>query len=301
MRICRHYTFEFEFKNNARLPKWKGTLIRGSVGYHLRKLSCSNDNACNNCKHIFNCPYGYLFRTKSKGIVLRKIEGFTKPYVIKPPIDGKKNYNPDETFTFSIVLFGDAVKFENNLIEAIKELCKAGLGVRKFRSPLKLKRILIENPFTGRSEVLFENETFYDSNLFIRESNLNIELGELFLITFLTPFRLIKKGTVVTNPQFRDLIVSILRRYSAIRYQYLEKDLDMDVESVLRRSENVELVFSNLNERFFTYKREKMAFLYGELAFKGRLNSDLKKLLAFGTLVHIGKMASFGFGWFKVV
>ena len=148
MRVCRYYTFEFKFKTDARLPKWKGNLIRGSIGYHLRKLNCSTSQNCKNCERIFNCPFGYLFKTKSKGIVLRKIEGFTKPYVVKPPIDERTRYASGDEFTFSVVLFGDAVKFEEDLINAVIGLCETGLGVRSFRSPLELKRIVVENPFT---------------------------------------------------------------------------------------------------------------------------------------------------------
>ncbi len=299
VKVCRYYTFEFEFKNRAKLPKWKGNLIRGSIGYHLRMLSCQKSKDCNKCEQLFDCPFGYIFKAKSKGLILKKIEGFTKPYVVKPPLEEKETYEARDTFSFSLVIFGDAVKFEEKIIEAVLSLSKAGLGVKRFRSPLKLKRVVVENPFTEKSKVLFDG-SFHDSNVFVRDSHLKIDVGDTFVVSFLTPFRLVRNRLLI-EPTFKDLTAFLLRRYSAIRYQYLGSDLDMDVYKVLERSEKVDTVFTNLKRRSFTYKNEEKEFLYGEIAFKGKLNSKLRKLLAFGTLAHVGKLATFGFGWFKVV
>ena len=175
------------------------------------------------------------------------------------------------------------------------------MGVKGFRSPIKLKKIVIENPFTEKNKVLFENGVFYDSNIFIRDSHLDIDIGNVFLISFLTPFRLIRNKILITEPKFRDLIAFLLRRYSAIRYQYIGDNLDVDVDNVLKKSEKVSTIYTSLTQKRFVYKNEEKIFLYGDMAFKGKLNSKLRKLICFGMLAHVGKMASFGYGWFKVV
>jgi hypothetical protein len=301
MRVCRYYTFELEFLERAKLPRWKGNLIRGSLGYHLRRLYCVDDTReCQSCQMIFRCPFGYLFRTKSKGIVLRKIEGYAKPYVVKPPIDENTTYDSGHTISFSLVLFGDSVMFEYDVFRAVKEMCKFGLGIENGRGRLRLRRVLIENPFRGKREVLYEDDTFYDSKMSIRDSHLDMDIGKIFRLNFLTPFRLIKNGAIISEPSFRDLTRFMLRRYSAIRYQYIRDEVDFDIEGLLKRSEKVSIVSSNLQRRTFVYKNGKEEFLHGEITYHGRLNANLRKLLSFCTLSHVGKRASYGHGWFLV-
>lgn len=158
MKIARYYTFELEFLKPAKLPNWKGNLIRGALGNHLRKLFCMDGTGdCHKCSLLFRCPYGYLLRTATKGIVLRKIKHYTKPYVIKPPLESKTTYEPGETIKFSLVLFGDAAEFESHVISAVNAMCRFGLGTRDCRGQLRLKRAFIENPLKNEKEFLLED------------------------------------------------------------------------------------------------------------------------------------------------
>lgn len=85
---------------------------------------------------LFRCPYGYLFEAKSKGMVLRKLKGFTKPYVIKPPLSQETEFSEGDAFGFSIVLFGDAAKFERHLLAAVLDMGSKGIGTMERRERL---------------------------------------------------------------------------------------------------------------------------------------------------------------------
>ena len=301
MKIARVYTFELEFSKPAKLPKWKGNLIRGALGYNIKKLYCINDlRDCRKCQVLFRCPYGYLFRTTTKGIVLRKIEHYTKPYVIKPPLESKMMYNPKETIRFSLVLFGDAIEFEDYIFSAVNSMCKFGLGTKENRAQLKIRRVFVENPLKNEKEFLFEDGRLYNSRLYVREGDLKINVGRIFKIKFLTPFRLLRDGAIISEPSFRDLITFMLRKYSSIRYQYLKKELDINVEDVLKQSENIAMVSSNLSRRTFVYKNKEETFIHGEITYSGKLKSNLRKLLGFCQLSHIGKRSSYGHGWYVI-
>ncbi len=299
MKIARFYTFRLRFKNSSKLPKWKGNILRGSLGYWLKKMSCFSDDDCKDCKAIFKCPYGYLYRTPSKGLVLRKIKGFPKPYAIKPPLEEKQVYRKDDAIEFSVVLFGDAVKFEDSVISAVFKIANAGLGFKEGRSKAEVEEISVENPFKSKKEVIYENGAFYDSKIWIRDSHLVVNVPRIFDVRFLTPFRLLKDGALVVEPEFPELLKFMLRKYSAIRYQYVRAELDFDLDKVLNVAERVRLRDSNLINVRIKY-REVEDFVYGKLQYSGRLNKNIRKVLAFCQLSHIGKRSSYGHGWYEI-
>ena len=301
MKVTRVYTFELEFLKPAKLPNWKGNLIRGALGYHLKKLYCMNDlRDCHRCSLLFKCPYGYLFRTTTKGIVLRKIEHYTKPYVVKPPLESRTIYKPGDVVKFSLVLFGDAVEFEDQVFSAVNSMCRFGLGTKDCRGQLKVKRVFVENPLKNEKEFLFEDGAMYNSRLYVKDSDLKVDVGRVFKIKFLTPFRLLRNGAIISEPSFRDLVTFMLRKYSSIRYQYLRQELDVSVEEILRLSENIAMISPNLNRRTFVYKNERETYIHGEIVYSGKLKANLRKLLGFCQLSHIGKRSSYGHGWYIV-
>ncbi len=302
MKIARVYTFELEFLKPAKLPNWKGNLIRGALGYHLKKLYCIIDDSrdCHACPILFKCPYGYLFRATTKGIVLRKIKHYTKPYVIKPPLEPKTEYRAGDTLRFSIVLYGDAMAYEDHLFNAVNSMCRSGLGSRDCRGSLKIKRITVENPFRNEKGILFEDGEFFNPKIYVKNGDFRVDVGRIFKIRFLTPFRLIRDGALISEPNFRDLVTFMLRKYSSIRYQYLRTDIDVDVEDALKAAERIVTASSNLNRRTFIYKGNEETFIHGEITYSGKLKASLRKVLAFCQLSHIGKRSSYGHGWYSI-
>jgi len=300
MKIAKYYTFELEFKERAKLPEWKGNLIRGVIGKWLKTLSCVRDTDCKNCGLIFNCPYGYIFKSKSKGLVLSNIEGFTKPYVIKPPLDRKTFYEKGSKIKFSIVLFGDAIKFENSIFNAVFSMCNHGIGVKGYKGKLKIAEISVENPMRKRKEIVYDGD-FYESKLYIRDSDLRKNIGRIFKMDFLTPFRLIRDDALISEPSFKDFMPYMLRKYSAIFYQYINMDPRIDVEKLLEKSERIITSSFNLKRRTFIYKNKVEQFLYGSIVFYGKLTASMRKVLRFCELCHVGKRATYGHGWYTVI
>ena len=301
MRIARVYTFELEFLKPAKLPRWKGNLIRGAFGLHLKRMYCMNDlKNCHSCHLLFKCPYGYLFRATTKGIVLRKNRHYTKPYVIKPPLESKTEYDAKDILKFSIVLYGDAMAYENQVFHAINSMCRSGLGFRDCRGMLRIRRVTVENPFRNEKGIMFEDGEFFEPKIYVRDSDLNVDVRRVFKIEFLTPFRLIKNGALISDPDFGDLFSFMLRKYSAIRYQYLGLELDLNVEDMLERAKRIVKISSDLSRRTFVYKNKEETFLHGSITYSGKLKARMRKVLAFCHLSHVGKRSSYGHGWFEV-
>mgnify|MGYP000234374527 CR=1 FL=1 len=298
LRIARLYTFEMEFRERAKLPRWKGNLIRGAIGMHLMRKFCLSDGDCLNCSLIFKCPYGYLYETPSKGLVLRKISGFTKPYVIKPP-DEKTDFSEGEELKFSVVLFGDSAKFEKQLLSAVLEMGRRGLGTKERRGKLELKRACVENPFLRMKGILYEGD-LYDSDVWISTKDISRRIGNTFMLRFITPFRLVRNGDLVKDLEFRNLFPFMLRKYSAMMQQYVGS-LDIDVKRALGESLGVKLRGERVKEVAFRYKGEDQIFLSGDLVYSGGVSLHVRRPLLFCQLSHIGKRSSFGFGWYEVI
>jgi len=300
MKIAKYYTFELEFVEPAILPEWKGNLIRGAIGKWLRNITCTRNIDCRECNYIFNCPYGYLFRSKSKGLVLRNIKGFTKPYVIKPPLEKRTEYRRGSRIKFSVVLFGDAIKFENAVLNAVFAMCNYGLGTKDAKGRLKVVEISAENPLRKRKEIVYDGD-FYDSKLYIRQSDLRRKIGRLFKIDFLTPFRILRNNALISEPSFRDFAPYMLRKYSAIFYQYLKVDPNIDINKELERAEKVIVDSLNLKRRTFIYRNKAEEFVHGYIVFYGKLSPELRNVLRFCELCHVGKRATYGHGWYSIV
>ncbi len=287
MRIARIYTFELRFLKGASLPKWKGNIIRGAFGKSLMDLYCTKEKKCKKCSFIFSCPFGYIFETPSKGIVLSNLMDYAKPYVVKPPLEKKEFYEKGEKIKFSIALFGDALKFESHVLHAVSNM--------KLKSRMKLERVVVENPFREQKEILFEDGEIYNAKTYISKRDLDRKIGKIFVLKFLTPFRILREGSLISEPQFEDIAKFAFRRYSMMMIQYCGEDVKFNIEN------SVKLLRSKLNNIEFIYNNEKQYFLTGELIFCGKINRELKKALNFCQIAHLGKRASHGHGWYKLV
>jgi len=265
----------------------------------MRKF-CLSDGNCQNCSFLFRCPYGYLFRAVSKGFVLRKVRGFTKPYVIKPPSPEKTDFSEGDPLTFSIVLFGDSARFEKQLLSAVLDMGRRGLGKKEGIGKLRLRRAYVENPFSREKGIIYEDSNFYESKTWIGTKDISKRIGSTFMLRFITPFRLVRKGELVRDVEFHSIFPFMLRKYSAIMQQYVGSN-DVDVRRALQDCLGIKLVVSRMGEVMFKYKGEDQTFLTGELIYSGRASIHVRRPLLLCQLSHIGKRSSFGFGWYELI
>ena len=78
----------------------------------FKSATCLHEHEnCPVCKSKKNCPYLYVFETPFPSDSAKKPEFLSppQPFIISPPLDRTRNYDPGKNFTFEITLIGKAV------------------------------------------------------------------------------------------------------------------------------------------------------------------------------------------------
>ena len=113
------------------LPAYKGSALRGGFGQVFRRIACLGaDHGATHCLLSDRCPYHYIFETPppAGSVVLDKVPTAPQPFVIEPPLENKRGYEPGEELVFHLVLIGKALDYLPYFIYTFDELGRVGLG-----------------------------------------------------------------------------------------------------------------------------------------------------------------------------
>jgi len=315
-KIALWLEFKIRFLENAVLPKWKGNIVRGSIGYVLRKLSCRN-KACNDCYSCqFNsiCAFGYLYKNAQRRPpgFLSKYRYFPNPYALKPPLTRKEEFRKDDTLTFGIVLFGTAITFSDRIVTAVQELGKLGLGRKNCRGRFEVEQLCAVQPFRRTKYVLLEDGQQFSwpsSECFIYLQDLGKRINKQFALEFISPARIVQQGKFTLPQKFYDIFGFAMRKYSNIvrayccgqemlNYKALKKFALNEVELVKKEREKIVKITYTKHG-----KPRKELYFVGRYIFRSSsaLPKDCRKVLNFCLLSNVGKRTTYGHGWYRIV
>ena len=122
-----------------RLPGYKGAVFRGGFGYAFKKVVCVvKGKPCDACLLKQKCIYSYIFETPppEDAEILRLYPKVPHPFVIEPPVTGKQAFAPGESFSFHLILIGNAIDYLPYFIYTFSELGKQGIGTGRGRYDL---------------------------------------------------------------------------------------------------------------------------------------------------------------------
>jgi len=133
--------FNFLACGDGRLPKYKGSTLRGGFGYVFRDIVCSKEQKdCGTCESRDNCVYVYLFETP----VIQPEDKFSKysdvprPYIVDLCDTSKSVFARGDPFQFGLVLVGKAIDYLPHFIFCFDELGRRGLGKEKLKFDLQV-------------------------------------------------------------------------------------------------------------------------------------------------------------------
>ena len=314
-----------------RLNEHKGSAIRGALFYALRGSPnpratwsgfCANKAApsCFECPVNAVCPVMRLVATLDE----TGAHGHQapRPYIINPPLDdGRTTYAPGEHFIFDLLLVGDAADLFPYVVLALDRLEHEGIGARveagagrpPRRGTARVTRIDALNPLTGEaSPVLRPNSrTVNVPSLPVTHAQVLAvaerlpEAGDL-MVHFITPMRLVDQEQLVKAPYFRPFFHRLIERIKSLADNFGGGPVPYAIRELRDLAEGVGLIENRtrwLDLKGYSTRlgREQViGGLVGRATYRADDWAPFRPWLIWGTILHAGKNAVKGDGWFGI-
>ena len=316
--ITHHLRFIARAATPLELDAQGGAAIRGALTTALWERFCANKAApaCAPCPLVRVCPVAFLVaplrEDDQKGGDQRP-----RPYTVRPPLDGARTYAPGDPLAFELTLIGQAAQLFPYVVLAAQALEEHGLGRRLpalngRRGRLEILEIAAVNPLTGAQQTLYERgkRTVQAPGLPITPDDVRAYAatlpGDRITLAFRTPLRLIDDQQLVKRITLRPLIQRLMRRLDDLCIAYGDGPLRIDFRALLDQAAQVQTIddctrwvdvvsFSSRQRR-----STPIGGLVGSATFAGDL-TNLRELLVWGSLIHVGKNAVKGDGWYQIV
>ncbi|GIW02430.1 CRISPR system precrRNA processing endoribonuclease RAMP protein Cas6 [Roseiflexus sp.] len=316
MLTVHHLLLAFTAVTPLELDDNAGAAVRGAIVNALLNRFCANKAAptCADCPLLTVCPVAALV-APMRDAGETGGEQRPRPYVTRPP--QPRRYAPGETLTFGLGLFGHAADLFPYLVMAAQGIEVQGLGRRLQenngrRGAVRLAAIDAFNPLTGAKQSLFRagQRQVQAPGIPIGPADVaafaaNLPTDRLTL-RFLSPMRLIDGGRLVKRPALRPLVQRLGIRLTDLSTAYGDGPLPVaDARSLLPLAEGATLARDTtrwidvISHSRRTGERTPIGGFIGDAVFTGDLG-PLRELLVWGSLVHVGKNAVKGDGWYNV-
>ncbi len=309
------FRFVCTAREEIRLPRYAGSTLRGGFGNALKSTVCTNPSrSCDDCLVRDKCVYRYVFTTPlpPDSSVMTKYEHVPRPFVLSPPFADNNVYRRGETLLYKLTLVGRAIEFLPYFIYAVIRLGEGGFGKGRGRFFLEsVEDVLDSNRAIYTPDTPRITRRFQRTGLDFTGDFDSFDTRDCSSITlrYLTPLRLVYRGTVEEVPEFHILFRNILRRVRLLSRFHCGGDLAVEHKALISDARKVRIRDSGI--RWFSFRRwrkepERTMRLGGIL---GRVTYDipdaapLERFLPYlraGQYVHAGKSTTFGLGEYVI-
>jgi len=317
--VTHHFLFTAEVVTPLELNEHSGAALRGNFFEALWRRFCTNKAAatCADCPLHMACPVSALVAPLREEC--QRGRDIPRPYIILPPLEANKRYEPGEQLMFGLTLFGSIVQLLPYIVLSIDVLEQCGLGRRLKehdgrRGRFKIRQIESYNPISIERQAIYEagKPVVGVPTLSVTAADVAARAvtlaTERLTINFLTPTRLVDHEEVMHHIVFRPLLQRLLERLTALEEEYGVGDgyrSLVECKELLTLAEEVKCVDDATTwEEVKSYsqrQRQSMPIsgFSGKATFVGELQM-FRDLLVWGELVHVGKSAVKGNGWYRI-
>ena len=299
MKVSK-FEFVLHTLNSFFLPEFKGSTFRGRFGHTLKQTICvMRGQRCESCPLQITCPYIYLFQTRSQ-----RQEDTVRPFVLEPPLTRKRFYLKNEVIYLNLILVEKAIEYLPYFVYCFQRMGQEGIGRERGKYYLEEVRAFDVN---GKKQSIFCGDQRELSNEFPRIELDHFRAHFLPQITlhFLTPTAIKENGKILQQLPFPALIKAILRRYHRLRYNHGDgqrETFEIDWEAAAQ----IGVVYQDLTRQYFRRYSNRQGRpvpvegFVGKVVFRGNL-TPFYPWLKIGEYLHVGKGATFGLGWYRVL
>ena len=308
------YRFTYTVQEPLKMPRHKGNVFRGRLGYILRATTCvrGTQRCRNQCQFPQECAYSRCFETPvpQDSPILRGQPFAPHPFVLEPPRTEKRDYAPGDTFTCNLILIGEAIDLLPWLVLTFQEMGKRRIGLRNQRGTCRLDKVeslsalgnkLCKTIYTADTEMLT------DEGLILRLDDV-IEgiphATDTIELEFLTPTSIKHAGRWTRILTFERLTRNLLRRIRFLSYCHCGQDLDVDPHRLIEAARSIrsepQLQLVKMERRSKrTDRTVPMGGFVGTILFEGDLTPFIP-FIRLGEYLHIGHHTAFGHGQYRL-
>jgi hypothetical protein len=298
-------------KSPIKWSEFAGSMIRGAFGSALKSIVCPKRPVCVKCEYPDACVYGYIFETpiSGKDLQLGDVKEAPRPYMLEGITEGSALFEPEDKFSFKIMLCGKAIKYLHYVIYAIIRMGERGLGAGRGKAELLTVEDAGPNPVV---QPVFDIQDGHVSREFstfsITEDNLHATSDSQGSITLniITPLRIKFRGRLMKQPPipFEALFSSLFRRTEVLnRYHGDGESMEANELHVLAKEiiiREADLFWQDWSRYSSRKGLMRMGGLSGRITYEGKLGPFIPWLEA-GVWTHVGKSTTFGLGGYEIV
>lgn len=283
---------EITQQENLQLPEYAGSMLRGAFGHTFKRLACiTKQKECKTCPLYQSCAYSQVFEG-----VMSDDEQHSLPYVIQIPQSSNRFIAKGQTWSFGMVLMGNAIHQLPIIAYAWQKACEDGFS--KDQSKAQLLAIYQNNQIIYQpNKPLLAHQPHQMPSQPITSS---------VHLDFVSPLRLQHNNYIVLKPE--ELTAPIILIALAKRIQRLAElhanPVTFDLAQLLAAAQQITIEphlkratmtrYSNRQQRLMN-----LDGLIGRISLTGDL-SAFNELLTLGQQVHLGKNATMGLGQYHL-
>lgn len=295
--------FHGSFPEGAMLPTFKGSMLRGALGFALKRTVCAvRVKVCEPCLLRPSCVYARIFEAKPDPEQRAGQVNLPHPYVLDSSPMDRETYVKGDAFHFELLLFGSLIELLPYFIYAVEEMGRRGLGTKRQR--FQLERVEVGKQTIYTPELPQLPDPLPDRRLTLDPLPLDGDIHRI-RIHLETPLRTKSDGRLVSSLDFTLLVQIALRRVRALWWEFEKHSPPLDEKLLHSQARQIEVLNSSLHwhEQIRYSSRQKsrqfMGGVGGAIEFEGSLAPCLP-LLRVAEVVHLGKETSFGLGKVRV-
>lgn len=301
---------------DARLPAYKGSMLRGGFGYAFQRATCPQScwGQAERCDAATICPYRWAFETPHPPGVQRfhDLQDVPRPFVIDLPIDRRADYAAGEALEFGLTLIGRGGDFLPYFIFGFARLGELGLGAGRVGA--RLERVEALSPWRPVGQAIYQ-----DGQVRAPEGRLPAidgadvatqaaQLPEDLRLVLRTPLRVKARKQLMTTLDPAALVQSLCWRLSALAAFHGDAPWGTDYRPVVAQAAQVQVQqpavrweeWERRSDHGGQQRHMQLGGLVGSALLRG-VPPDVRSVLLAGSLVHAGKACVFGHGAFQLL